>query len=288
MRLATYDRNGQAGIGIVDGQQIFAIQGPGMPATMLELIQGGGSTLDKVKTAFTRGDFKPLAMADAKLKAPMNNPGKIMAIGHNYMDHIREQNAPVPAYPILFAKYPTSIIGLDETISWDEALTKQVDIEAELCVVIGKKARRIGEANALDYVFGYTVLNDVSARDLQYGDKQWIRGKSLDTFCPLGPVIVTADEIPDPQALHLSSRINDFVMQDSSTKEMIFSVKYLIAYLSRAFTLEPGDLIASGTPNGVGHYRKPPIYLKDGDLITIEVERIGKLANPARIEKSGA
>ncbi len=253
---------------------------------MLELIQGGDDLLEKVRAGFAQGHFRAFPLPEAHFRAPISNPRKIMAIGHNYMDHIREQNAPVPAYPILFAKYSTSIIGPDETITWDRGLTQQVDIEAELCVIIGKKARRVSEENALDYVFGYTILNDVSARDLQYGDKQWVRGKSLDTFCPLGPVIVTADEIPDPQALHLSSRINDFVMQDSSTKEMIFSVKYLVAFLSRAFTLEPGDLIASGTPNGVGHYRNPPIYLKDGDLVTIEVEKIGKLANPARIIKS--
>lgn len=288
MKLATFDHNGKDEIGIVTENQVQIIQGPGMPSSMLELIQGGDEILKKVWAGFNGGNFKSYPVSEAHFQAPISNPRKIMAIGHNYMDHIREQNAPVPAYPILFAKYPTSIIGPDETIAWDEQLTKQVDIEAELCVVIGKKARHVKEENALDFIFGYTILNDISARDLQYGDKQWVRGKSLDTFCPLGPVIVTADDIPDPQALHLNSRINDFVMQDSSTKEMIFSVKYLIAFLSRAFTLEPGDLIASGTPNGVGHYRKPPIYLKDGDLVTIEVEKIGKLVNPARIVKSEA
>ncbi len=286
MRLATYDRKGQAGIGIVADQQIFAIQGNEMPATMLELIQGGDDTLEKLKAAQARGDFRSVAMSDVELNAPIVNPGKIMAIGHNYMDHIREQNAPVPAYPIVFAKYPTSIIGPGATITWDESLTQQVDIEAELCVVIGKPARKVDKARALEHVFGYTVLNDVSARDLQFGDKQWVRGKSLDTFCPLGPVIVTADEIQDPQALHLSSKINDFVMQDSSTKEMIFSVRYLIAFLSKAFTLEPGDLIATGTPNGVGNFRNPKIFLKDGDVVTIEVEKIGKLVNPAQVNKS--
>ncbi len=286
MKLATFDWRGQAEIGIVADQQIYAIQGAGMPATMLELIQGGDLTIDKVKAAFKRGDFKPLALSEVKLRAPIENPRKIMAIGHNYMDHIREQNAPVPAYPILFAKYPTSIIGPGASITWDEGLTQQVDIEAELCVVVGKTARKVDEARALEHVFGYTVLNDVSARDLQFGDKQWVRGKSLDTFCPLGPVIVTADEISDPQALHLSSKINDFVMQDSTTKEMIFSVRYLIAFLSRAFTLEPGDLIATGTPNGVGNYRNPKIFLKDGDVVTIEVEKIGKLVNPARMNRS--
>jgi 2-keto-4-pentenoate hydratase/2-oxohepta-3-ene-1,7-dioic acid hydratase in catechol pathway len=286
MKLATYERNGQIGIGIVADQQIFAIHEPGMPSSMLELIQGGDGMLEQVKQAFSRGDLEAFPVSEARLKAPISNPHKIMAIGHNYMDHIREQNAPVPAYPILFAKYPTAIIGPDETISWDESLTRQVDIEAELCVVIGKTARSVAKERALEYVFGYTALNDVSARDIQYGDKQWVRGKSLDTFCPLGPVIATADEIPDPQVLHLGSRINDFVMQDSSTSEMIFNVKYLISYLSKAFTLEPGDLIASGTPKGVGMYRHPQLFLKDGDIVTIEVERIGKLTNPTRMTRN--
>lgn len=287
MRLATYDRNGQAGICIVADKQIHAIQGSGMPANMLELIRGGEELWKKINFNFQRGDFKSYLLSEVHFQAPIDNPPKIMAIGHNYMDHIREQtNVPVPTQPMLFAKYPTSIIGPDETITWSDQLTQQVDIEGELGVVIGKKARHVSEEKALDYVFGYTILNDVSARDLQYGDKQWTRGKSLNTFCPVGPVIVTADEIPDPQVLHLSSRINDFVMQDSSTKEMIFSVGYLISFLSQAFTLEPGDLIATGTPKGVGMYRKPQIFLKDGDVVTIEVEKIGRLSNSTRIVKS--
>ncbi len=286
MKLAAYERQGQIGIGILADQQLYSIQGAGMPSTLLELIQGGNLLMKRVKTELEGGKFKAFPLTEVKLKAPIDNPRKIMAIGHNYMDHVREQNAPVPAYPIVFAKYPSSIIGPGEAITWDDGLTQQVDIEAELCVVIGKTARRVAEEKALDYVFGYTVLNDVSARDLQFGDKQWVRGKSLDTFCPLGPVIVTADEIPDPQTLHVSSKINEFVMQDSSTKEMIFNVRYLIAFLSRAFTLEPGDLIATGTPNGVGNYRNPKIFLKNGDIVTIEVEKIGKLINPSRIIKS--
>ncbi len=286
MKLATFERNGQVGIGIVENNQVYSIQGSGMPSTMLALIQGGEKLSEKINAAWKRGDFKSYSLSDVHLRAPIDNPRKIMAVGHNYMDHVREQNAPVPTIPIIFAKFPTSIIGPGETITWDDRLTSQVDIEAELCIVIGKHARRVSEAEALDYVFGYTALNDVSARDLQFGDKQWVRGKSLDTFCPLGPVITTIDEIPDAQALHLSSHINDFVMQDSSTKEMIFDVRYLVAFLSRAFTLEPGDLIASGTPNGVGNFRNPKIFLKDGDVVTVEVEKIGRLVNPARVIKS--
>jgi len=283
MKLATIEKNGLKSTGIIEGDLVYLVSGPGIPATMLELIRGGKEALGQVAEKHAKQEFKSFLLAEMHIRAPIDNPQKIMAIGHNYMDHIREQNAPVPTHPLLFAKFPSSIIGPGETITWDENLTKQVDIEAELGVVIGRKARRISVDEALDYVFGYTVLNDVSARDLQYGDKQWVRGKSLDTFCPIGPVIVTSDEIPNPQNLHLNSQINDFVLQDSNTKEMIFTVAFLVSYLSQAFTLEPGDLIASGTPNGVGMYRNPQIFLKDGDIITVEVEKIGKIINPAKI-----
>jgi 2-keto-4-pentenoate hydratase/2-oxohepta-3-ene-1,7-dioic acid hydratase in catechol pathway len=283
MKLATIEKNGQKSLGIIEGDLVYLVSGTEMPATMLELIRGGKEALGQVAERHAKREFKSFLMAETHIRAPIDNPQKIMAIGHNYMDHIREQNAPVPTHPILFAKFPSSIIGPGETITWDENLTKQVDIEVELGVVIGRKIRRVSVDEALDYVFGYTVLTDVSARDLQYGDKQWVRGKSLDTFCPTGPVIVTSDEIPDPQNLQLSSHINDFVLQNSNTKEMIFTIAFLVSYLSQAFTLEPGDLIASGTPNGVGMYRNPQIFLKDGDIVTVEVEKIGKMINPAKI-----
>jgi len=150
-------------------------------------------------------------------------------------------------------------------------------------VVIGKRARHVSQAEAMDHVFGYTVINDVSARDLQFGDKQWVRGKSLDTFCPCGPYVVTADEIANPHALPLRSAINGQVMQDSNTSEMIFNVPYLVSFLSQAFTLEPGDLIATGTPNGVGVFRRPQVFLQDGDLVEVEVQGIGRLANPVKL-----
>ena len=283
MKLATIEKNGQKSLGIIEGDLVYLVSGTEMPATMLELIRGGKEALGQVAEKHAKREFKSFLLAETHIRAPIDNPQKIMAIGHNYMDHIREQNAPVPTHPILFAKFPSSIIGPGETITWDENLTKQVDIEVELGVVIGRKIRRVSVDEALDYVFGYTVLTDVSARDLQYGDKQWVRGKSLDTFCPTGPVIVTSDEIPDPQNLQLSSHINDFVLQNSNTKEMIFTIAFLVSYLSQAFTLEPGDLIASGTPNGVGMYRNPQIFLKDGDIVTVEVEKIGKMINPTKV-----
>jgi 2-keto-4-pentenoate hydratase/2-oxohepta-3-ene-1,7-dioic acid hydratase in catechol pathway len=220
------------------------------------------------------------------LAAPVGQPGKVVAIGLNYRDHAQEQGAPLPKAPLIFAKFTTSITGPYDPIEWDAALTEQVDYEVELGVVIGKKARKVSEADALDYVFGYTIINDVSARDLQFGDRQWVRGKSLDTFCPVGPVIVTREEIPDPQALKVRCLVNGSVMQDSNTAQMVFGVKELVSYCSQAFTLEPGDLIATGTPSGVGTFRKPPFYLKDGDVVRTEVERIGSIENICKVIKA--
>ena len=221
---------------------------------------------------------------DLVLMAPIPNPSKIIAIGLNYRDHAREQGAPIPEHPIIFAKFPTSVIGPGDAIVWDPELTQQVDYEAELAVVVGRAARDVSEDEALSFVGGYTCGNDVSARDLQFGDHQWVRGKSLDTFCPLGPVLVTPDEIPDPQALSIRAVLNGETMQDSRTSEMIFGVRDLITFASRAFTLLPGDVIMTGTPHGVGVFRKPPVFLKDGDRIAIEIEKIGRLENFCRAE----
>jgi 2-keto-4-pentenoate hydratase/2-oxohepta-3-ene-1,7-dioic acid hydratase in catechol pathway len=216
--------------------------------------------------------------------APIPNPSKIVAIGLNYRDHAREQGSPIPERPIIFAKFPTSVIGPGDTITWDPALTQQVDYEAELAVIIGAAARNVDEEDALSFVAGYACGNDVSARDLQFGDHQWVRGKSLDTFCPLGPALVTPDEVGDPQGLTVRAVLNGEVMQDSSTSEMIFGVRELVAFASRAFTLLPGDVIMTGTPHGVGVFRKPPVFLKDGDQIAIEIERIGRLGNVCHTE----
>ncbi|MBN1964262.1 MAG: fumarylacetoacetate hydrolase family protein [Anaerolineae bacterium] len=225
-----------------------------------------------------------LALAEADLLAPLGRPGKIVAIGQNYWDHCREQNVAPPERPIIFTKFTSAINHPGGTIRWSPALTQKVDFEAELAVVIGRTARRVAAAEALAYVFGYTVANDVTARDLQRGDGQWVRGKSLDTSCPLGPALVTADAIPDPQTLAIRSRLNGRPMQDSSTREMIFSVAHLIAFCSAAFTLEPGDVLLTGTPDGVGVFRDPPIFMGDGDVIEVEVEGIGRLRNVCRTE----
>ena len=215
--------------------------------------------------------------------APIVRPRKdVCCLGQNYAAHAAESGSPPPTAPIYFTKPPTTVIGPGEAIPFPQGLTTRLDWEVELGVVIGLGGRDIPEARALDYVFGYTVFNDVSARDLQYRTSQWFKGKSLDGSCPMGPVIVTADELPDPQGLRLQLSVNGVAKQDSTTADMIFSVARIIADLSAGMTLEPGDCISTGTPQGVGDGRKPPEYLKPGDVMEAEVERIGVLRNPVR------
>ncbi len=223
------------------------------------------------------GDALPVA--DVQPLAP-SAPSKVIAVGQNYLDHIREQGIDPPAEPVLFAKFPTSVIGPGEEIRWTDGLTEQVDYEAELAVVIGRRATRVAEGAALDHVLGYTGANDVSARDLQFGDGQWTRGKGLDRFLPLGPVLVGADEVPDPQDLRIRCWVDGELVQDGSTSEMVFSVAQLVAYVSEAFTLEPGDVLLTGTPRGVGVFRDPPRFLQPGERVDVEVGDAGRLSNP--------
>ena len=227
------------------------------------------------------GSVHPLS--DLQLLAPVPRPGKIVCIGLNYRDHAAESKMAVPTSPITFSKYVTSVQHPGAPIVIPAGST-QVDYEAELAVVIGRRAKRVTREHAYDYVLGYTNLNDVSARDFQFADKQWQRGKSCDTFAPMGPAIVTADEIADPNALRIQLRLNGQTMQDSTTAQLIFKVDELVAFLSETVTLEPGDVIATGTPPGVGFARTPPVYLKPGDLVEVEVEGLGVLANPVAAE----
>jgi 2-keto-4-pentenoate hydratase/2-oxohepta-3-ene-1,7-dioic acid hydratase in catechol pathway len=212
---------------------------------------------------------------------PIERPQKIVCVGLNYRDHAKEQGTKLPQAPLLFAKWPNTLIGPGEPIVIPP-ITGQVDYEAELGVVIGERVRGAAAENALEAVAGYVCLNDVSARDLQFSDGQWVRGKSLDTFCPVGPELVPASDVPDPQALAIRALVNGEALQDSSTSNMIFSVAEIIAHVSQAITLERGDLIATGTPAGVGAFREPQIWLQDGDEVTIEIERVGALTNPVR------
>jgi 2-keto-4-pentenoate hydratase/2-oxohepta-3-ene-1,7-dioic acid hydratase in catechol pathway len=212
---------------------------------------------------------------------PIEIPSKIVCIGLNYRDHAEEQGVDLPDAPLLFAKWPNTLIGAGEPIVIPP-ITSKVDYEAELGVVIGERLRNVSEENALEGVRGYLCLNDVSARDLQFADGQWVRGKSLDTFCPVGPKLVSPDDVPDPQRLSIRALVNGRVLQDSSTAQMVFGVAAVIAHVSRAITLEPGDLIATGTPAGVGAFRHPPVFLRPGDQVTIEIEGLGALTNPVR------
>jgi 2-keto-4-pentenoate hydratase/2-oxohepta-3-ene-1,7-dioic acid hydratase in catechol pathway len=218
----------------------------------------------------------------ASCAPPLTAPSKVIAIGQNYLDHCREQGVEPPERPMVFAKFPSSLTGHGGVVSWDPALASQVDYEVELAFVIGRKARHVPKSQALEHVAGYMVANDVSARDLQYGDKQWVRGKSLDSFCPTGPVLVTRDEVEDPQALRISMRVNDEIRQDSNTSNLIFDVPDLVAFLSRSFTLYPGDIVLTGTPPGVGVFRKPPVFLADGDRMQATIEGLGTLSNTCR------
>jgi 2-keto-4-pentenoate hydratase/2-oxohepta-3-ene-1,7-dioic acid hydratase in catechol pathway len=212
-------------------------------------------------------------------RLPIGRPQKIICVGLNYRDHAEEQGVALPERPLLFAKWPNTLIGPGDPIELP-SISSQVDFEAELGVVIGSTVSRCSEENALAAVAGYVCLNDVSARDIQFADGQWVRGKALDTFCPVGPRLVPAEQVGDPQSLRIRSVLNGQTMQDSTTANMVFSVAQLIAFISQAITLEPGDLIATGTPDGVGVFRDPQVFLQDGDVIAIEIEGVGELTNP--------
>lgn len=217
-------------------------------------------------------------LADVSLGPPLRRPGKIMAIGLNYRDHAEEQNLTAPEKPLIFAKFPTAIIGPYDDIVIPPASDK-IDHEVELAVVIGKGGRMIREEDARRHVFGYAVLNDVTARDLQKSDRQWVRAKSFDTFCPLGPWLVTADEVEFPPERGIRCRVNGEERQSSNTRNLMHGVAALISYLSQAFTLEPGDIISTGTPSGVGVFRTPPVFLKAGDVVEADIDGIGMLRN---------
>lgn len=224
-------------------------------------------------------EAEPVDVAAVELRAPIQRPGKIICVGLNYHDHCREQSIEPPAYPMLFSKFANAVSDPGQRVTRPRA-TEKLDLECELAIVIGRRASRIGPDEALEAVFGYTVLNDVTMRDLQKEDRQWLRAKGSDGFAPMGPAIVTRDELGDAGALRLRSRVNGETWQDSTTAEMVFDVATIVAFASRTITLEPGDLIATGTPAGVGHYQNPPRYLGDGDLMECEIEDIGAISNP--------
>jgi len=247
--------------------------------------------VESVKALLAGGEAA-LASAAARMKSasavggtveigpPIPDPEKIICFGLNYRRHAEETGNAIPKFPTFFPKYRNSLVGPDEPIVLPAKNAAQVDYEVELAAIIGKRCKNVTQAEALNFVGGYSILNDVSARDLQMQTSQWGAGKAIDTFAPFGPVLVPAREIGDPQKLAVKTRLNGSVMQDSSTADMIFPVAQLVAFLSDFMTLEPGDVIATGTPEGVGFTRKPPVFMKDGDIVELEIEKIGILRNP--------
>lgn len=249
------------------------------PADLLRCYDLETDFVTPAKTAVESGNLPVFDLGDVDLVSPVPRPGKIICIGLNYRNHAIESGMEIPKSPIIFSKFQTSVVGSEEPILLPAGST-QVDYEAELAVVIGRQAKDVKAEDAMNYVFGYTNFNDVSARDFQFTDGQWQRGKSCDTFAPMGPFIATKDEIADPHNLRIQFRLNGEIMQDSTTAELIFRIPELIEFLSASITLEPGDVIATGTPPGVGFARKPPVFMKDGDVAEVEIERLGILINP--------
>jgi acylpyruvate hydrolase len=252
---------------------------PRLPADMLELLRGGDELLQLARHVIESAPSQMwLPLAGTQLVAPVPNPGKIICIGLNYRDHAGEAGLPIPAEPVVFAKLGNTVNGPYSPIPMPSG-SEQIDYEGELGVVLGKTCKGVKEADALDYVAGYLAVNDVSARDVQHRNGQWVLGKSPDGFAPMGPALVTADEVGDPQQMDLRTRVGDELLQSSNTREMIFPVARLISFISEFVTLEPGDVIATGTPNGVGGARTPPRWLRAGETVRVEIPGLGALAN---------
>ncbi|HZZ77933.1 MAG TPA: fumarylacetoacetate hydrolase family protein [Gemmataceae bacterium] len=288
MRLASIETWAGPRAAVLVGESFVDIHAtePNLPGNVRQILEGGAEMLRAVGEVAKRPNAVKVPANQVKYHAPVVDPRKIICIGLNYKDHAAESGAAIPKDPILFSKYPTSLIGHGETIVLPR-VSQEVDYEAELVIVVGKKGRHLTAKNALEHVAGYMVGHDVSARDwqLKKDGKQWMVGKTFDTFAPAGPVLVTADEVKNSQNLAIRLRLNGEVMQDSNTNQLIFGVAEILAYLSQVFTLEPGDLIYTGTPPGVGMARKPPVFLKDGDVVEVEIEGLGVLRNPVVQEK---
>jgi 2-keto-4-pentenoate hydratase/2-oxohepta-3-ene-1,7-dioic acid hydratase in catechol pathway len=265
----------------------YHVRGHSFPSTMLELLQwpAGISVVRQIVDRYQDTPEEERLMTyplnSVTFEAPITRPGKIVALGKNYLDHVEETGSDVPEFPVVFTKFSSSVIGPDDPIVVPKVSSK-IDWEVELGVVIGKSCKDVSEEQSLDYIAGYTVVNDVSARDIQLDDGQWVRGKSLDTFCPMGPCIVTQDELGDGSGLRMFTKVNEEIKQDSSTSNLMHNVKQIVSFLSKSFTLEPGDVVATGTPSGVGFVRDPPEFLKPGDNVELFIEKIGYLRNPVK------
>jgi 2-keto-4-pentenoate hydratase/2-oxohepta-3-ene-1,7-dioic acid hydratase in catechol pathway len=261
MRLCTHPVAGRPTLGLVEGDLVQPLAAPDLGAALVGALPPPA------------GD--PVPLDPAALGAPLR-PGKLIGVGLNYRDHAAETGAALPTQPLLFAKFPSSVTGPNGTVP-RPGYTDALDYEGELCVVIGRRARDVPEARALEHVFGYAVMDDVTARDRQRAEPQWARAKGGDGFAPFGPWVTTADEVPDPQSLRIRTWVNGDLRQDGTTAEMVFSVAELIAWCSASFTLEPGDVITTGTPAGVGVARRPPSFLQPGDRVRIEIDRLGAI-----------
>jgi 2-keto-4-pentenoate hydratase/2-oxohepta-3-ene-1,7-dioic acid hydratase in catechol pathway len=277
VRLVTYSHAGSASRLGVEGES-----GAIHDLTEALGVADVGEMLARGITAGDVEDFRVRAQThgpdEVEVQAPIRRPGKIICIGLNYHDHCREQGVAPPAYPMMFSKFANAVNNPGAPVMRPVA-TEQLDLECELAVVIGRRASRIGPDEAGALVFGYTIVNDITMRDLQREDRQWLRAKGSDGFAPMGPAVVTADEL-DPRSLRVRSSVNGETWQDSGTAEMIFDVPTIVAFASRTITLEPGDVIATGTPAGVGHYQQPPRYLAGGDVMRCEIDEIGAIENP--------
>jgi len=284
MRLVTFRRGGNASeAGVLRDGEVVSLSGLGIP-DLLSLIRGGIAAQAKARAWVAEAPADAIAPLESiQLLAPLPRPPKIICVGLNYRDHAEETNMPIPSVPTIFAKFPTAVIGPEASIVLPRSSTRP-DYEAELGFVIGEGGRHIAASEWRQHVFGYTILNDVSARDYQMATSQWMMGKTFDTFAPMGPSIVTADEIADPHALDISLTLNGKQMQNSNTRNLIFRIPELIAFLSSVFTLEPGDVVSTGTPSGVGFARKPPVYLQAGDEVVVRIEGLGELRNPVVAE----
>jgi acylpyruvate hydrolase len=312
MRLVTYSWKGQAALGALWAERVvdlrrahaaalrhwgdadeLAVADLRVPGDLLGLLRGGETSMAAARRALLLIDGQGLAdrerglshpLADVELLAPVLRPGKVVCVGLNYRSHLAEIGEPAPEYPILFHKAATSLVGHRQPIVLPR-VSRQVDYEGELAVVIGRRAKYVPEPEALSYVAGYTCANDVSAHDLEFRTSQWTSGKMLDTFCPLGPVLRTRDEVPDPGRLRLRTVLNGQTVQEACTSDMVFSVPFLVSYISSLATLEPGDLILTGTPAGIGCNRRPQVFLRPGDHVSVWIDGIGTLTNPVVAER---
>jgi acylpyruvate hydrolase len=308
MKLVTYSWMGRATLGAVSAGRVIdlrrayeaaqlacgntdelAVAGLRVPGDLMGLLRGGAASMTAARRALRFAEERGAAhgtsvpLEDVDLLAPVPRPGKVVCVGLNYHSHLAEIGERAPDYPILFHKAATSVVGPGQAIVLPR-VSRQVDYEGELALVIGRRAKYVAESDALAHVAGYTCANDVSAHDLEFRTSQWTSGKMLDTFCPLGPVLLTADEVPDPSALRLRTTLNGRTVQDGRTSDLVFSVPFLVSYVSSLATLEPGDLILTGTPAGIGCNQSPQVFLRPGDVVAVAIDGVGTLTNPVVAE----